>query len=1057
MSSSQTPQPEKDDVLPFLSLTSVRDTHRDLLKRRRQDDPSTDSNEEIVVSAEENTAFYKAVEEFMLRAQACGMYLDSDNDRWAVQNLIDYWENQLFHEGIDPPEETLLAEFDPDLQPEIPDDKCPYIGLDSFQDTDGFRFYGRDGLIQELLNQVLVNRLIATVGPSGSGKSSVVMAGLIPKLKEGALPGSDTWHYYQPIVPGSAPLAHLANLLRPKESEDVPLWTIDTIEMLREDTHHLAKMVSEFNDTPAVLVIDQFEETFTLCHDEDEREAFLENILNLVQTRELRHMVILTMRIDYESHLNRVPLFQAIFQQGEIRVTGMNAAELRDAIEKPAQSVGLKFDDELIDTIIREILGEPAALPLLQFALLKLWDNRERNRITWEAYRRVGGVMKALENTAEEIYDAMLPEEQIATKRIMMRLVKPSQGLEVTRARINRRSLYQSGEATDRIDRVLEKWIDAHLVHVVRGETKEDDQLEVAHEALVRNWPRLVDWLDEERVLLRHRQRLTTQAEHWAENNREPELLLRGSALIEVQGYKDLNPIEHEFIDASYAEQDREELEKEKTRRRERKFSVALALLAVISIIGVLAVFYVNQQAQTVVTEAAELAAASTSDAASANVARAEATTNAIVAQFTATAFAVTGTRQAIEAQNTVTAFEMTSTQQAIEAQNTAAAFEVTSTQQAIEARNTAIAQEAVVTAQGAVVTAQAGAIETSQAQNAMRSEGEATATNVALRATSTAQADLVIEATAVAQATQAAVPPSIRPTATPSTEDLMTQFQESALIGATIREQDSMPMLLITGSEFKMGATSSDIFSEDFNLSSHTVTLDDYFIDQFEVSVQQYANFLNATGGYLGNCGEERFDCTATGFETTFTLLLNNLGYYEPTAGYGNYPINWVSWYGADDYCQWAGGRLPTEAEWEYAARSLDSRIYPWGDRPSPNENLALFDQQFVRVDIKDVLKPVNAYPDGISPFGAYNMAGSMWEWVQDDYAEDLAMTPTDGSAYTNEEIGKKVLRGGGWVSPAEDITTYTRLDKNPIWQNINNNREYSQIGFRCAYDVTP
>ena len=230
MSSSQILPPEKDEVLPFLSLTSVRDTHRDLLKRRRQHDPGIDSNEEVVLSAEENTAFYNAVEEFMIRAQACGMYLDGDNDRWAVQNLIDYWENQLFHEGIDPPEETLLAEFDPELQPEIPDDKCPYVGLDSFQKTDGFRFYGRDGLIQELLNQVLANRLITAVGPSGSGKSSVVMAGLLPRLQEGALPGSETWHYYKTIVPGSAPLAHLANLLRPKDSEDVPLWTIDTIK-----------------------------------------------------------------------------------------------------------------------------------------------------------------------------------------------------------------------------------------------------------------------------------------------------------------------------------------------------------------------------------------------------------------------------------------------------------------------------------------------------------------------------------------------------------------------------------------------------------------------------------------------------------------------------------------------------------------------------------------------------------------------------------------------------------------------------------------------------------
>ncbi|MBE2221013.1 MAG: SUMF1/EgtB/PvdO family nonheme iron enzyme [Anaerolineae bacterium] len=1026
MSSSQNLPPENTEVIPFLSLESVRDTHRDLLKRRRQDDSTP----------EENKAFFDAVQEFMMRAQACGMYLDSDNDRWAVQNLIDYWENQLFHEGIDPPAEMLLAEYNPELQPEIPDEKCPYVGLDSFQETDGFRFYGREELIKELLNQILATRLVAVVGPSGSGKSSVVKAGLLPRLQEGALPDSNTWHYYQPIVPGSAPLAHLAGLLKPDNVEDVPLWMIDSIEKLRNDPTHLTKMVSDVNTTPAVILIDQFEEVFTLCHDEEERESFLNNILNLIQSRDHRHIVILTMRTDYESHLNKAPLFQSIFQQGEIRVTSMNAGELRDAIEKPAQSVGLKFDDELIDTIIREILGEPAALPLLQFALLKLWDNRERNRITWEAYRRVGGVMAALENTAEEIYNGMLPEEQGATKRIMMRLVQPSQGFEVTRARIRRRTLYLAGEATDRIDRVLQKWVDAHLIHLTKGDTKEDDQLEVAHEALVRNWPRMVDWLDEERVLLRHRQRLMTQAEHWSENNREPELLLRGSALLEVEGFDDLNPLEREFVDASYAERNREELEKEKIRKRERRFSLALGILAVFSIIGVLMVFYVNQQSQAIQTEAAELAAeaaelsanaaelaaASTSDAAVANVAIAEATraaADAILAQLTSVAIAKTSTQQAMAGQITATAQE-------------------------------------------AVVAAQAGAIETSQAQNATRMDVDATATRAAVRETSTAQAGLAQQATISAaistpDITGTTTEVAVEATAIPNPQQLMLQFENAASLGTIFRENDSMPMLYITGSEFEMGARSEDENAQANEMPPHTVTINDFYMDQYEVSVQQFANFLNAIGGYSNNCGNGRFDCTATGFETSFTLLLNNVGFYEPTVGYGNYPVNWVTWYGASDYCAWAGGRLPTEAEWEYVASGLENLIYPWGDEPLPNNRLALFNQEFVRVNIHDVIKPVNYYPDGVSPFGAFNMAGSMWEWVEDDYAETYTNTPTDGSANINRSSGEKVVRGGGWTSPGEELRTSTRLNAPPIWQDINSNREYSTIGFRCAYDITP
>ena len=1004
--SQQTSLPE-NAANPFLSVVSVRDAHSDLLQRRRQEPNSR--------------AFFAAVEQFMMRAQASGLYLDSDNDRWAVQNLIDYWENQLYHEGIALSYDTLLAEFAPELQPEIPGEKCPYVGLDSFGISDSFRFYGRDNLINTLLNQLQKTRLVAVVGPSGSGKSSVVLAGVLPKLQAGALPGSDTWHYYPPIVPGSAPVTRLASLL----AADKLLALPETIEKLREDPYYLAKRVTAAHTMPVVLVVDQFEETFTLCHDEAARETFINNLLNLVQAEDSRHLVILTMRTDYESYLHKMPRFQSVFAQGEIRVTGMNSAELREAIEKPAQSVGLKFDDDLIDTIIREILGEPAALPLLQFALLKLWDNRERNRITWAAYRRIGGVMAALENTAEAIYNTMLPEEQVTTRRIMMRLVQPSQGLEVTRARISRQVLHLLGEASDRIDRVLQKWVTARLIHLSPGATPADDQFEVAHEALVRNWPRLVTWLDEERILLRQRQRLTTQAAHWAENDREPALLLRGSALLEVKEAADLTQIEREFIAASYAEREREEREKEKIRQRERRFSIALAVLAVFSILGVLAVFYINNQAgvakeQAIIAKTNALQAEATANQADilareAAVSAAEAEANAIISQLTATVIAVTSTQQALEMKITATAQEAA-----------------------------AVAQEVAAATQDAVVTSQAEAISTSQAQNATRLGAEMTATTEAIRATSTVQADLAVRATAVAQATQSAAPTSIRPTATPNMQDLMLQYQENALVGSTLRERDGMPMLLITGNTFRLGDD-----------STQSITLANYYIDQYEVSVQQYANFLNDIGGYLGNCGNGRFDCTATGFETSFTLLLNNLSFYEPASGYGSYPINWVSWYGAADYCAWVGGRLPTEAEWQYAAQGLDGRLYPWGSTPKPNAQLALFDQRFVRVDIYTMLQPVNAYPAGISPFAAYNMAGSMWEWVQDDYTERLSADPRNGAARVTMAGSEKVVRGGGWTSPAADITTYTRLAKSPIWRDINRNREYSTIGFRCAYDA--
>ncbi len=1016
MSKADTPKSEPAPE-PFLSLTSIRDTHRELLQRRRLE--------------EDSTSFFADVLTFMQRAQLGGMYLDSDNDRWAVQNLIDYWDNQLYHAQIDAPEETLLAEFRPEMQPEIPDDKCPYVGLDAFHLNDNSFFFGREALIKDLLDQVLVHRLIAVTGPSGSGKSSVVLAGLLPRLQAGALPGSETWHYYPPLVPGAAPLAHLVELLKPADLADASSWTIENIRKLRHDPEHLTRMVDAAHAETAVLTIDQFEETFTLCQDESERDAFFNNLLHLAQSDGAPHRLILTMRTDYEIRLDAIPPLQALFKRGETRVTSMNAAELRDAIEKPALPIGLKFDDELIDAIIREILGEPAALPLLQFALLKLWDNREKNRITWEVYRRIGGVMAALENTAEEVYKSFIPEEQITSRRLMLRLVQPSQGLEVTRARVRRHVLYQAGEAQDRVDRVLQKWVDAHLIRLTEGETPEDDQLEVAHEALVRNWPRLVGWLDKERVRLRQRQRLTTQAEHWTENGRDPGLLLRGSALLEAQQYEEFNTLEKAFISASLEEREREEIEKERLRKRDRRFSLALAILAVLSILGVLAIFWSTNRANA----ANAVAVQAEATAGASELAITQAAADALVAQLENQQLAAQSTQEALNAQATLLATERENQ-----------ALIIKSTQEAAFSQGTVSAQEAEA-------TLQAEAIGTSQAQSATRIQVEATGTNQAGRATSTAQAELALTATAVMRATEEAAPINPRPTATPSQSDLVAQFNETALLAKILREKDSMPMLYVTGGEFLMGAVPGD----PNQFPGQAVTLPDYYIDQFEVSVQQFANFLNSIGGYKNKCGAGQYDCTATGVETSFTLLLNNVGFYEPSAGYGSYPINWVTWPGANDYCAWAGGRLPTEAEWEYAARSLDGRLYPWGDVPPPNDRLALFNQRFVRVDIQQVLQPVDSHPEGAGPFGALNMAGSMWEWVANDDTSSIITTQTDRTTPIPENSGEKIVRGGGWTSPAEQVQTTSRQLLNPTWDSRSPNLLYSTVGFRCAYDVVP
>jgi energy-coupling factor transporter ATP-binding protein EcfA2 len=463
------------------------------------------------------------------------------------------------------------------LAPEIPDALCPYVGLDAFQEENRTVFYGRQRLIDSMLESLRENRLLCVVGASGSGKSSLVRAGLVSTLKAGGLSGSETWHYYRPVVPGSTPVETLARLVQISgQADDGSLEQHS--DRFRHEPNYLCRLVDGLNQTPAVVIIDQYEELVTLCNDDQERQAFIDNLICLVQSPGTRHVIILTMRVDFEAQVARLDEFYSLFEQSQVRVTAMNARELREAIVEPADKVGLRFEEGVVDALLRDILGEPAALPLLQFTLLKLWENRERNRITWEAYRRLGGGRLALARSADAFFEGLIPEEQVTARRILLRMVRPGEGLEVTSNRVRRESLYQAGEARDRVDRVLDRLIhQAHLVRLTQGYRPEDAQVEVAHEALVRNWPRLVEWLDEERENMRRRLRVTMAAEQWAAMGKDPGALLRGAALEEALRYEDLNELEAEFVRASQTAVEDARRKEEEARERELEQARALA------------------------------------------------------------------------------------------------------------------------------------------------------------------------------------------------------------------------------------------------------------------------------------------------------------------------------------------------------------------------------------------------------------------------------------------------------------------------------------------------
>jgi uncharacterized membrane protein len=519
---------------PFPSIASMRAEHRDLLKRFHEELESESYSPEII--------------SFIERGVKSGALLDQDQDRQNAQTLLDYWGTRLYRLTGDDVE-NILDDFDPELAPELEDALCPYLGLDAFVEGKQQYFFGRQGLLDKLVPMVNARSLVIVVGSSGSGKSSLVRAGLIPALKQDGFPET-AWQYLPPIVPGPHPLESLRAALAQVEGQQ-----------------------------NLVVVIDQFEETFTLCLDEQERRAFVGALVGLIEDQKAANRLILTLRTDFESQMARLPELNQ--EANYFRVTPLNASELRDAIHGPASLIGLKFDDGLVDALLNDILGEPAALPLLQFTLLKLWENRARNRITWESYRRLGGGRLALARSADEFYNKqLLPEDQPAARQILMRLVRPGEGLEITSNRMQRQNLYSKTYARDRMDRVLEKFVKARLLRLTPGKTPEQDQVEVAHEALIRNWPTLVDLLDKERERLRERRLLTSAADQWQALGQDDSALLRGTILAEALKYDDLNELESLFVQKSQAAEQAEELAREEARQREARNARRVAQIA---------------------------------------------------------------------------------------------------------------------------------------------------------------------------------------------------------------------------------------------------------------------------------------------------------------------------------------------------------------------------------------------------------------------------------------------------------------------------------------------
>ena len=463
-------------------------------------------------------------------------------------------------------------------------DICPYRGLQTFNEEHVEFFFGRNGDIQRLVEKLKATRFFAVLGPSGSGKSSVVRAGLIPRLRAGALPGSDTWTI-RVLTPGSHPLTALAAHLLRLFPQDTMQKTLD--QMTADPrTLHLACSLALAERPPSELVmwvIDQFEEVFTLCRDEQERKQFLDNLLYAASIPDGRSMVVLTMRADFYSRCAAYPALSALIASQQFLISPMDLDGLRQAIEEPAWRVGLEFEEGLVATILDDVANEPGALPLLEHALLELWELRRGRMMTLEAYRETGGVHGALAKRADTVYDAFSPEQQEIVRRIMLRLTAPGEGTEDTRRRATITELVTSPGEAEAIENVVRAMADARLLTAGADEQSGERLVDVSHEALIRSWPRLRKWIDEDRASLRLLRRVTEAAQEWQRLNRDEGVLYRGARLAQALEWREhheamLNELEREFLDASVTEKAREE--KDKQERQQRELAQAQALAA---------------------------------------------------------------------------------------------------------------------------------------------------------------------------------------------------------------------------------------------------------------------------------------------------------------------------------------------------------------------------------------------------------------------------------------------------------------------------------------------
>jgi formylglycine-generating enzyme required for sulfatase activity/energy-coupling factor transporter ATP-binding protein EcfA2 len=886
----------------------------------------------------------------------------------------------------------------------------PYKGLQYFDVGDAPNFFGREALTAELAGYLREKSLLAVVGASGSGKSSLVRAGLIPALQGSQLladstqlpKGSAHWPVHV-ITPTARPLESLAaSLTRDSEAVSATATLIDDLAQDPRSLHLYARrLLSKPNaGERLLLVVDQFEELFTLCKDRVQRKAFVDALLTASCPQEdgdcsLAESVVTTvlaLRADFYADCAEFDNLRTALESYQRYIGAMSQQELRRAVEEPAQRVGWELEPGLVDVLLQDVGDEPGALPLLSHALLETWKRRRGRTMTLAGYAASGRVQGAIARTADDVYGQRLTlEQQAIARNIFLRLTELGEGAQDTRRRVTLSELVPQDESEEEVALVLRKLADARLV------TTYEDEAEVAHEALIREWPTLRGWLEEDREALRVQRRLGEAAWEWESNGRDESYLYRGAQLVQAEelcqsyGGK-FSQMEAAFLETSLALRDREAAERERQQQERLEAAEALAeeqqqraqaerLRAEEQAAAATAMLRRNRFLVVALVVAVTAALSAGIFFAQADTARQAAQAGQAAAQTAATAEA--SARQTAEDRTTIAEMLLDIQKDFL----TQAELQGLSAHELKEQRQR-LEQGALVLESGVAPRLRMPEVSGLSYENALAQLESACEPQPCLRLQLRWEPSDQLAAGLVLRSE-----PQTDEDLLWSTPVTLTVSQGQLLV---LEYPVHMEFIRVPAGTFVMGSdTELDPNASSNEAPQHTVKLDEFYISRYEVTHAQYQTFVQAS----------EYDWSAG---------------WNPQGA--DHPVFQVSWSDAEAFTQWLTAesdmafRLCTEAEWEKACRGTNALIFPWGntfdlDRANTTDSRR----------VGDTTTSVGRYsPAGDSQYGVADMAGNVWEWVADWYGENYyTVSPTE-NPQGPESGAYRLLRGGGYADYA-------------------------------------